>query len=74
MSYVHSWFLDQVNFKGKQTREWETDFATMASRKLFMRADQRRYIEKLESALAEKGVDVKDFQSQLRYKQVSMKV
>jgi len=74
MSYVHGWFRDEVNFKGRQTAEWDKEFTSTAARKLFMRADQQRYIDRLEELVEAQGVDIKTLQTTLSYRAVEMKV
>jgi len=73
LSYVHSWFRDEVNFKGVQSAQWASEFKDTPSRKLFMRLDQTRYVAQLEAKLAEKGVDVASMRSSLTYKAVDMR-
>jgi ectoine hydroxylase-related dioxygenase (phytanoyl-CoA dioxygenase family) len=74
MSYVHAWFRDEVNFKGLQSNSWASEFEDTASRKLFMRADQQRYVAELETKLSEAGVDVGAMRTSLSYKAAEMRV
>jgi hypothetical protein len=74
MSYVHAWYRDDVNFKGRQTKDWDKEFASTAARKLFMRADQQRYIDRLEEIAEAHGASTKDLQTSIAYRTAEMRV
>ena len=75
MSYVHAWFRDEVNFRQRQTRAWDTEFDSVAMRRLFMRVDATRYVQNLERLVQDKlGMDVADLQSALEYRAVRMQM
>jgi len=74
MSYVQSWFRDEVNFKGHQTRAWGQEFKSTPSRKVFMRLDQTRYVQELEKLVLAQGIDLESLQAKVAYKAVDMKV
>ena len=57
MSYVHEWWHDALNFRGKQTRGWDVH-NTSRGRKLFARLDAERWTRRLEEMLTERGVDL----------------
>ena len=75
MSYVHAWFRDEVNFRQRQTRAWDTEFDSVAMRRLFMRVDSARYVQNLERLVQDKlKMDVSELQSALEFRAVKMKI
>ena len=70
IGYMRGWYKDIVNFKDKHTAQWATQEQTQ--RKLFSRLDSGLYTKKLEQMLEARGVDLKDVQSRLNFKQVEL--
>jgi ectoine hydroxylase-related dioxygenase (phytanoyl-CoA dioxygenase family) len=70
IGYMRGWYKDIVNFKDKHTAAWAKEEQT--HRKLFARLDSGLYTKKLEEMLEARGVDLKDVQSRLNYKQVEL--
>ena len=62
IAYVHEWWQDKRNLKAPQTIGWDQHNTTRA-RKLFQRLDAKAWTSKLETLLAEQGVDLDDLRS-----------
>ena len=67
VSYVHEWWHDRLNFRGKQTRGWDVH-NTSRGRKLFARLDAERWTRRLEEMLSkeERSVDLEAERSTYR--------
>ena len=74
LAFAQAWFRDDVNFKGRQTASWWRDFSSTAARKLFMRLDQARYVERLEAIAERHGEDLVALRAPLSYRAVNMRL
>jgi hypothetical protein len=77
IGYGQSWWMDDVNFKGKQTRDWDL-IPSKTRRQLFQRIDGHDYISKLEAIIStqiDNGDEmIKQLKSKGEYSQVQMVV
>ena len=77
IGYGQSWWMDDVNFKGKQTRRWDR-IPSKTRRQLFQRIDGHDYTAMLEDMIEEKikgGKEMlKELKSKGEYSQVQMVV
>jgi ectoine hydroxylase-related dioxygenase (phytanoyl-CoA dioxygenase family) len=75
LSYVESWWKDSLNFKAKQSAEWAS-LPSAAMRKLFIRLDAERYVQRLEEFVSTNhGADaLYDLQDHTDYKQAELRI
>jgi hypothetical protein len=77
IGYGQSWWMDDVNFKGKQTRKWDL-IPSKTRRQLFQRIDGHDYTSMLENIIEENIKGGKEMLNKLKskgeYSQVQMKV